>query len=134
MQSMVDGMGNATTPFYLTPEVPQYATLASYYGTPVVSMRNALWGGASANNNGLVVTRAVQQSDGATPVDAGHRSMADMLVYNTQRTAQDLVLLPFGDYDTNSMQNDIPDKPVYAGGCTRGQQPQQRRNRQACRL
>jgi hypothetical protein len=115
LQSMVGGMGNAKTPYYLTPEAPQYAALASYYATPVVSMRNALWAGGNANANGLVIIPAVQQNGGSTPLDAGHRAMADMLVYNTQRTARDLVLLPYGDYDRTALENDVAQRPVYSG-------------------
>lgn len=113
-QTMVPGMGNAKTPFYLTPEAPQYAALSSYYGTPVVSMRNALWRSGSPQSDGMIKLTAVSPTDGATPLDAGHRSIADMLVFYTQRTAQDLLLLPYGEYDRNSMSRDLPDTPVYS--------------------
>ncbi|KAF6266244.1 hypothetical protein COO60DRAFT_443433 [Scenedesmus sp. NREL 46B-D3] len=112
-QSMVPGMGNGSTPFYLTPETPQYAALASYYGTPVVSMRNAVWRSGTPTNASGIISDAVLQEDGSTPTNAGHKSMADMLVYNTQRTAEDLALLPYGDYDTQSMAVQVPEKPVY---------------------
>lgn len=114
-QSMVHGMGNGTTPFYLTPEAPQYAALSSYYGTPVVSMRNALWGSGNPNSNGEIVSTAVEQGDGSTPLTTGHKSISDMLVYNTQKTAQDLLVLPYGDYDANSIAGSVPEKPVYGG-------------------
>eukprot|EP00879_Flechtneria_rotunda_P007590 GHRR01007961.1.p1 GENE.GHRR01007961.1~~GHRR01007961.1.p1 ORF type:complete len:290 (+),score=104.64 GHRR01007961.1:365-1234(+) len=107
-------MGNGNTPYYLTPEAPQYAALASYYGTPILSMRNALWQTGNANGNSLTVINAVQQTDGSTPVDAGHKALADMLVYKTQRAAQDLLVLPYGDYDTTSIAGDVPEKPAYA--------------------
>lgn len=112
-QSMVNGMGNGSTPFYLTPEAPQYAALASYYGTPVVSMRNAIWGSGTPTRNSGMITDQVVQEDGSTPLSPGHRSMADMLVFNTQRTAEDLLLLPYGDYDTQSIAMKVPDTPVY---------------------
>lgn len=115
---MVPGMGNATRPFYLTPEAPAYAALASFYGTPVVSMRNALWRSGKPYSNGMVTIDSVKQSDGSTPLDAGHKSITDMLVYYTQRTAQDLAILPYGEYDRNSMARDMPDRGVYAGRCT----------------
>jgi len=107
-------MGNATRPFYLTPEAPAYAALASFYGTPVVSMRNALWRSGTPNANGLITLNAVAK-DGSTPLDAGHRSIVDMLAYYTQRTAEDLVLLPYGEYDRNSMARDLPERSVYSG-------------------
>lgn len=108
-------MGNDTRPFYLTPEAPQYAALASFYGTPVVSMRNALWRSATPHTNGLITSTAVSPRDGSTPLDTGHKAINDMLVYYTQRTAQDLLLLPYGDYDKTSMERDLPDRGVYAG-------------------
>jgi hypothetical protein len=112
---MVHGMGNGSTPFYLTPEAPQYAALASYYGTPVVSMRNAVWGSGTPTKSSGVITDIVLQEDGSTPVTSGHRSIADMLVYNTQQTAGDLMLLPYGDYDTQSIAMQVPETPVYGG-------------------
>lgn len=114
---MVPGMGNNTRPFYLTPEAPQYAALASFYGTPVVSMRNALWRSGRPDGKGHISLNAVSPKDGSTPLDAGHSSIADTLVFLTQRTAQDLVLLPYGDYDRQSMSHDVPDRGVYSGGC-----------------
>lgn len=113
-QTMVPGMGNATRPFYLTPEAPAYAALASFYGTPVVSMRNALWRSGTPRSDGLITLNAVAK-DGSTPLDAGHRSIVDMLAYYTQRTAEDLVLLPYGEYDRNSMARDLPERSVYSG-------------------
>lgn len=117
---MVPGMGNATRPFYLTPEAPAYAALASFYGTPVVSMRNALWRSGKPNSAGLINLNAVSSRDGSTPLDSGHKSIADTLVFLTQRTAEDLVLLPYGDYDRNSMSRDLPDRGVYSGECNSG--------------
>lgn len=108
-------MGNGTRPFYLTPEAPQYAALSSYYGTPVVSLRNAIWPSGNPNAEGEIVSSSISQDDGALPISPGHKSMADMLVYDTQRTAEDLLLLPYGDYDRTSMAGDVPDKPVYGG-------------------
>eukprot|EP00878_Enallax_costatus_P011909 GHUV01012433.1.p1 GENE.GHUV01012433.1~~GHUV01012433.1.p1 ORF type:complete len:455 (+),score=84.82 GHUV01012433.1:690-2054(+) len=113
-QSLTFGMGNGSTPFYLTPEAPQYATLSSYYGTPVVSLRNAIWPSGNPNGNGEIVDTAIEQQDGAMPLSSGHKSMADMLVYNTQRTAEDLLLLPYGDYDRYSLAGDVPQNPVYS--------------------
>lgn len=113
-QSMVRGMGNGNTPFYRTPEAPQYAALSSYYGVPVVSARNILWPTGTPNANSLIVTPAVAQADGSTPLDLGHAAMTDMLVYNTQRTAMDLQLLPYGDYDRNSLSAAVPDRAVYS--------------------
>lgn len=110
-------MGNGSTPFYLTPEAPQYATLASFYGTPVVSLRNAIWPSGNPNALGEIVSTAVAKQDGAMPLNTGHKSMADMLVYNTQRTTEDLLLLPYGDYDRYSMAGDVPQTPVYSGEC-----------------
>lgn len=124
VQTMVPGMGNATRPFYLTPEAPAYAALASFYGTPVVSMRNALWRSGKPDAAGLVTSNAVSSKDGSTPLDSGHKSITDTLVYLTQRTAEDLVLLPYGDYDRNSMSRDLPERGVYSGenssGCCEG--------------
>lgn len=125
VQTMVPGMGNNTRPFYLTPEAPQYAALASFYGTPVVSMRNALWRSGRPDGKGLISLNAVSPKDGSTPLDAGHSSIADTLVFLTQRTAQDLVLLPYGDYDRQSMSRDVPERGVYSGGCGRRSEPQQ---------
>ncbi|KAF8057892.1 hypothetical protein HT031_005838 [Scenedesmus sp. PABB004] len=113
-QTMVAGMGNGQDPFYLTPEAPQYAALASYYGTPVVSMRNALWPSGAPTANGLISTPLVAPADGSTPLSAAHKSIADMLVFNTQRTAEDLLVLPFGDWDRESIASDVPDTPAYA--------------------
>lgn len=109
-------MGNGSTPFYLTPEAPQYAALASYYGTPTVSMRNALWSsGEPAPATASIVSSVVAQSDGSTPLTAAHRTITDSLVLLTQRTAMDLQVLPFGQYDDDSIAYDLPAKPVYAG-------------------
>jgi hypothetical protein len=108
-------MGNGTRPFYLTPEAPQYAAMASFYGTPVVSMRNALWRSGRPDGKGHISLNAVSPRDGSTPLDAGHKSITDTLAYLTQRTAQDLVLLPYGDYDRQSMAHDVPERGVYSG-------------------
>jgi hypothetical protein len=113
-QTMVPGMGNGTRPFYLTPEAPQYAAMASFYGTPVVSMRNALWRSGRPDGKGHISLNAVSPRDGSTPLDAGHKSITDTLAYLTQRTAQDLVLLPYGDYDRQSMAHDVPERGVYS--------------------
>jgi len=112
-QSMVPGAGNAKTPFYLTPEAPQYAAVAGYYGVPTVSMRNALWDDGSVSPSGLLTTTAVLASDGSTPLDPGHKAIADALVFMVQHTAQDLVLLPFGDYDNQRLDGDLPSTPLY---------------------
>lgn len=71
-QTMPAGMGNATRPFYMTPESPQYAAISGYYDIPYVSMRNALWPSGRLTTSGLMSTPAVLASDGATPEDAGH--------------------------------------------------------------
>lgn len=72
LQSMPPGMGNATRPFYMTPESPQYAAVSGYYNLPYLSMRNALWRGGEVTSNGLMSSPAVVFSDGATPYDDGH--------------------------------------------------------------
>jgi hypothetical protein len=78
-------------------------------------MRNAIWGSGTPTKSSGMITDQVLQEDGSTPVTSGHKSMADMLVYNTQRTAEDLMLLPYGDYDTQSIAMQVPDKAVYGG-------------------
>jgi hypothetical protein len=115
---MVPGMGSGQRPFYLTPEAPAYAALASFYGTPVVSMRNALWRSGTPSANGMIRSADVA-ANGATPLDSGHRAITDALVFLTQRTAQDLLLLPYGDYDRNAMARDLPPTPVYSGARAR---------------
>lgn len=112
---MVAGSGNGTTPYYKTPESPHYAAISGYYNLPYLSMRNALWEGGKTSDNGLMTTTAVQTSDGSTPLDAGHQAISDMLVYYTQRTAQDLQLLPYGEYDTSSMTKDVPTATMLGG-------------------
>jgi hypothetical protein len=42
-------------------------------------------------------------------------ALTDALVYLTQRTAQDLQLLPFGDWDKKSLRSDVPQKTMYGG-------------------
>jgi hypothetical protein len=113
LQSMAPGAGNASTPFYLTPEAPQYAAVAGYYGLPTVSMRNAVWNAGTVSPDGLLTSSAVLPSDGSTPLDAGHKAIADSLVFMVQQTAQDLVLLPFGDYDNERLNGDVPSNPLY---------------------
>ncbi|GBF91604.1 hypothetical protein Rsub_04344 [Raphidocelis subcapitata] len=114
-QSMAPGMGNATKPFFMTPEAPQYSAVAGYYDVPVVSMRNALWPQGKDEAEGLMSTDAVLPADGSTPTDLGHAALADALVLLTQRTAQDLQLLPFGDWDMNALNADVPAKSMYGG-------------------
>jgi hypothetical protein len=82
-------------------------------------MRNALWRSGRADGKGHISLNAVSPKDGSTPLDAGHSSIADTLVFLTQRTAQDLVLLPYGDYDRQSMSHDVPERGVYSGGWPR---------------
>lgn len=110
---MVPGAGNGSTPFYLTPEVPQYAAVASFYGVPTVSMRNALWDPAQAQPDSLFKSAGVSASDGSTPLDAGHKALADALVYYTQRTAEDLQLMPYGDWDQAAIDRDVPANFLY---------------------
>jgi hypothetical protein len=68
---MAPGMGNATAPFYMTPEAPHYSAVAGYYNVPTVSMRNALWASGERTGDGKMATLAVER-DGATPTDQGH--------------------------------------------------------------
>lgn len=69
---MPPGMGNATRPFWMTPEAPHYAAVAGYYNTPTVSMRNALWPAGAATADGGLRSAAVSPSDGSTPLDVAH--------------------------------------------------------------
>lgn len=114
LQTIPPGMGNTTRPFYLTPESPQYAAVSGYYNVPVLSMRNALWPGGELTATGRMSTAAVTADDGSTPEDEGHSALADSLVFLTQRTAMDLQVLPFGEWDTKSLTSDVP-KPMFNG-------------------
>ncbi|KAI8469582.1 MAG: hypothetical protein J3K34DRAFT_522045 [Monoraphidium minutum] len=114
-QTMPPGMGNASRPFYITPESPQYAAISGYYNIPYVSMRNALWPGGRLTARGTMSTDAVDAADGSTPLDAGHSAIADSLVFLTQSTARDLQLLPLGAWDTSSADADVPSKPMFGG-------------------
>ncbi|GBF91597.1 hypothetical protein Rsub_04337 [Raphidocelis subcapitata] len=113
-QTMGPGMGNATKPFFMTPESPHYAAVAGYYNVPTVSMRNALWASGERTQDGKMATLAVAR-DGATPTDDGHAAIADALVFLIQATAADLQLLPYGDWDGRSQDGDVPQKTMYGG-------------------
>lgn len=115
VQTLAPGMGNGTAPFYMTPESPHYAAVAAYYDTPTVSLRNALWPAGARTADGGLDSPSVSADDGSTPKNYGHAALADALVFLTQRTAQDLQLLPFGDYDTRAINADVPSKAMYGG-------------------
>jgi len=114
VQGMAPGMGSARTPFYMTPEAPHYAAVAAYYGVPYTSLRNALWEAGATNGAGLLTSSAVAPDDGSTPLDAGHAALADALVYQTQQTVVDLAALPYGAFDDNALNGDVPSQTMYA--------------------
>jgi hypothetical protein len=115
LQSLAQGAGNGTRPFYLTPEAPQYAALATYYNLPYASLRNALWDPSATGADGTATLTGVSATDGATPLDAGHSSMADMLVFKTQQAAQ--VGGPLGGGDAERQRVDGMPEQRGAMGC-----------------
>lgn len=114
---MVPGAGNGETPYFYTPECPHHAAVASFYGVPSVSMRNALWEPEATSSESLLKSAAVASQDGSTPLDEGHKALADVLVYYTQRTAQDLQLMPYGDWDQQAVDGDVPINYLYGREC-----------------
>ncbi len=121
LHALAPGMGEGARPYYLTPEAPQYAAVQTYYDVPALSLRNALWEPAAARDDGTVRMTSVRSPTGLAPRDAGHDALADVLVYYTQGVARDLVLLPYGSYDSGVLAAPLP-KSVYSyGQCGRGE-------------
>lgn len=117
LQTLANGQGNATRPYYLTPETPQYSAVSAYYNLPHLSLRNALWNAQNANSAGLVKINGTSQADGATLLDAGHASLYDTLVFMTQQTVLGLKMVPYGQVDTEQLAEDVP-PPMTAAVAT----------------
>jgi len=107
--------GQSKLTYYSTPE-DTYNNLAQYYGSAVVSFRDALYQMGEFNQGGTGGGWAdfMTAGDGLHPIDLGHKYLADLVVYMLQQVMTDLTLHPITDTDLESATAPLP-PPMYDG-------------------
>eukprot|EP00878_Enallax_costatus_P012728 GHUV01013292.1.p1 GENE.GHUV01013292.1~~GHUV01013292.1.p1 ORF type:complete len:358 (+),score=39.39 GHUV01013292.1:2608-3681(+) len=99
------------TQYYHTLE-DAYGSLAQYYDTPWLSWRNAVWRMAELHRYGFNWTDFMWDRDFMHPLDAGHKTIADVAIYLLQQTALQVVMSPYGVADLDLLLEPLP-KPMF---------------------
>ena len=104
--------GKGKRPFFATPE-DTYGGLAQYYDAPTISFRDAMW---QLGDNGVGGAKWADflADDRLHPNDAGHKLMADMVVFLLQQTAVDVLLHPPSDAEVAAAAAPLP-PPMFSG-------------------
>ncbi|KAI8470157.1 MAG: SGNH hydrolase-type esterase domain-containing protein [Monoraphidium minutum] len=97
-------------PFHHTLE-DLYGAVAQYYSAPAVSFRNAIYNLGQAADYHF---DRYLKGDFIHPNDAGHRIMADMMIYLIQEAAVGLMTWPLSFADDAAALAKLPD-PMYPG-------------------
>ena len=104
--------GKAKRSFFATPE-DNYGNLAQYYDVPAISFRDAMWQLGDNGRDGMAWADFMAD-DRLHPKDAGHKYMADMVVYLLQQTAVDLLVHPLTPAEVAASRAPLP-PPMFAG-------------------
>ncbi|WIA28011.1 hypothetical protein OEZ86_010599 [Tetradesmus obliquus] len=91
-----------------------YGALAQYYDAPWLSWRNSVWRLGELHRYGYNWTDFMWNKDFMHPIDAGHKAIADVVVYAIQQSALQLAMSPYGVPDLDLLLEPLP-APMFPG-------------------